>query len=97
MSQPAGKPACINDGCDRESRTFKPGPCRRCYERSRSGYVPSPMFPVTPLREYADRRGVYLPDLPEKGLTLERMDSLCIDALGVHPHEVYGNFYFNAA
>ena len=95
MSQPASKPACIN-GCDRESRSFKPGPCRRCYERSRSATY-APKFPVAPLREYADRRGVFLPDLPEKELTLERMDSLCIEALGVHPHEVYGNLYFNAA
>ena len=95
MSQPAGKGPCINEGCGRERRTLKPGPCKRCYDRSRIDYVPR--FPVTPLREYAEKRGVYIDDLPEKELTLERMDSLCIDVLGVHPHEVYGNFYFNAA
>lgn len=98
MSQPASKPACINDGCDRESRTFKPGPCRRCYERARTGYAPSPLFPVAPIREYAARKGISLRDIDLTGenFTLEKADELCIDRLGAHPFEVYGNYYFAA-
>lgn len=96
MTRPADKPTCINDGCDRESRTFKPGPCRRCYDRAHYGREVSPTFPVTPLREYAERKGVFIDDLPENHLTLERADALCIDVLGVHPFEVFGNYYFTA-
>lgn len=96
MNLSASKGACVNEGCDRESRTIIAGPCRRCYERARSDTY-APMFPVTPLAEYAKRKGVFIPDLPEHELTLERADALCIDVLNAHPYEVYGDFYFNAA
>lgn len=87
---------CTTEGCDRVSKTIIPGPCSGCYKRARNPNY-APRFPVTPLAEFAERRGIAIDDLPKSELTLERADALCIDVLGVHPFEVYGDFYFSAA
>lgn len=88
---------CINDGCERESKTVrKPGMCQRCYQRQHFGYAARVLLPAQPLREYAERVGKSLgKGRPEHNqLSLEKADELCIDVLGVHPYEVYGDLYF---
>lgn len=92
MSQPVGD--CSEKWCSRKRRPGRSGLCQTHYERVRTGRPPR--FPTVPLIEFAARKGIALEDMGNE-VTLERMDTLCIDTLGVHPHDVYGDYYFTAA
>lgn len=89
---------CITKGCERPSKTkVKPGLCSRCYGRQHCGHRQVVLFPTQPLLDYAEEKGVGFgrngrPD--HKKITLEKLDAICIDLLGVHPYEVYGDLYF---
>lgn len=89
---------CITEDCDRPSKTkVKPGLCGRCYGRQHYGWSKRTFFPTQPLLDYAERHGIGFGrnGRPEnKTITLEKLDALCIDLLGVHPYEVYGDLYF---
>lgn len=84
---------CAAYGCDRPRRSGKAELCGLHYGRQLKGYAPR--FPVEPMLEYARRRGVVLPDMPAKTLTLRKVDDLCIDVFGVHPIAVYGDLYYD--
>lgn len=89
---------CLADGCNRQAKNKKkPGYCNTCYTRRWSGA--SPLFPAQPLLDFMKARGISLPhyhERPKPGsrISLERMDAICIDVLGVHPSAVYGELYF---
>lgn len=89
---------CIADGCTRQAKNKKkPGYCNTC--NSRRFANSQPLFPAQPLLDFMDARGKKFPrehERPKPGtrITLERMDALCIDVLGVHPSAVYGELYF---
>lgn len=92
MTQPASN--CTHQWCHRKARSVRSGVCQTHYERGRNGLPPR--FASTPIIEYAQAHGFELPDMGNE-VTLERMDAYCIDVLGVHPYEVLGNYYFDAA
>ena len=88
---------CNVGGCERESiNKRKPGPCNTCKNRRHTGA--SPKFPTQPLLDYVDRHRGGFPhdwDRPQYSkISLERLDAICIDLLGVHPYQVYGDLYF---
>ena len=89
---------CTAQGCPRKSRSKrKPGLCNTCYYRQFTGA--SPKFPADPLIDYMSRKGVGWPrtgSKPKRGarITLEHLDAVCIDHLGVHPAVVYGDLYY---
>ena len=88
---------CTSSGCKNRARAkTKPGPCQSCYSRRFTGAAPK--WPVDPLLDYMEKRGQDWRGRgkPERGtnITLERMDEICIDWLGVHPWVVYGQTYF---
>jgi hypothetical protein len=87
---------CTNEGCNRTARNKrKPGMCRLCYQRKLFGFKEAVYLPAAPLLEYADRVGITIPNRPNyPRVTLEHADAICIDVLGVHPFEVYGDLYF---
>ena len=86
---------CNVGGCERESiNKRKPGPCNTCKSRRHTGA--SPKFPVQPLFDYMERRGLSWQgmDKPKNKISLERLDAICIEVLEVHPYQVYGDLYF---
>ena len=88
---------CTSSGCTNRARAKKkPGPCQSCYSRRFTGAAPK--FPADPLLDYMEKRGEQWrgKGKPERGgrISLERMDAICIDWLGVHPWVVYGQTYF---
>lgn len=93
----AASERCTIEWCERKRRSSKADLCHTHYERRRQGK--DPRFPVAPLVEYARQKGITLPEMPETyvEVSLERADALCIDVLNVHPYQVYGDYYFNAA
>jgi len=85
---------CEQPWCHRQARSRTSGICQTHYERRRNNLPPR--FSSIPIIDFATRRGIVLEDMGNE-VTLERMDALCIDVLGVHPFDVLGNYYFNAA
>lgn len=92
MTQPVVD--CTHQWCHRKARSVRSGVCQTHYERRRLDLPPR--FASTPLIEYAQAHDIPLPDMGNE-VTLERMDSICIDLFGKHPYEVLGNYYFDAA
>ena len=89
---------CLAQGCPRQARNKKkPGYCATCRTRRYTGA--SPKFPAQPLLDFMDARGRGFPENQERPkpgskISLERLDAICIDLLGVHPYQVYGDLYF---
>lgn len=83
--------------CANKARSIRSGLCGTHYERKRQGR--EPQLPVEPLRSYAAQRGRsdLIRGLGERLATLTTIDEICCGELNVHPSEIYGNHYYQAA
>lgn len=88
---------CTIPDCKRKARSLKSGICGTHYERQRLNR--EPRLPVAPLLAFAADREMTdaLGTMPDNDLGLFRADTICVDVLKVHPADVYGDMYWNAA
>jgi hypothetical protein len=96
---------CNIEGCERPRKYAKyGGVCNTHYEQARLGSTPSdlPRLPIQPLRDYAERHNKSVDDLPpdilgDGHVDFHTADEACCKVLGVHPGDIYGDAYWQAA